>query len=93
MLHQARSAVDAAPQPVDRLDAGIFVLRARQGLDEQIARLQRELAELRAERATWERRVSLLRPASIDPDLLDERARAQLEYIDSRELTFRLRQP
>jgi cell division protein FtsB len=68
-------------------------LRARQGLDQQIARLQGELAELRAERATWERRVSLLRPASIDPDLLDERARAQLEYIDSRELTFRLRQP
>jgi cell division protein FtsB len=64
-------------------------LRARQELEEQIAKLSGELTELRAERMVWERRVSLLRPMSIDPDLLDERARALLEYADPRELTFR----
>ena len=32
-------------------------LRAKQDLDEQIAQLTGELAGLRAERATWERRV------------------------------------
>lgn len=37
-------------------------LRAKQDLDQQIAQLSGELAGLRAERGTWERRVSLLRP-------------------------------
>jgi cell division protein FtsB len=65
-------------------------LRAKQDLDEQIAQLNGELAGLRAERATWERRVLLLRSGSIDPDMLDERARALLNYADPRELTLRL---
>jgi cell division protein FtsB len=51
------------------------------------------LDALKAERATWERRVSLLRPESIDPDMLDERARVLLNYADPRELTLRLKQP
>ena len=62
-------------------------LRARQDLDQQIAELSTELKALRAERANWERRVSLLRPESIDADMLDERARALLNYVDPRELT------
>ncbi|MCC6779009.1 MAG: septum formation initiator family protein [Hyphomicrobiales bacterium] len=66
-------------------------LRARQELEEQIAKLTGELTELRAEHTVWERRVSLLRPMSIDPDLLDERARALLDYTDPRDLTFRLK--
>jgi cell division protein FtsB len=66
-------------------------LRAKQDLEEQIAQLNNELAGLRAERATWERRVLLLRPGSIDPDMLDERARTLLNYADPRELTLRLK--
>ncbi len=66
-------------------------LRARQELEEQIAKLSGEVAELRAERTVWERRVSLLRPMSIDPDLLDERARALLDYTDPRDLTLRFK--
>ena len=66
-------------------------LRAKQDLDAEIARLGTELAELKAERVVWERRVSLLRPSGIDPDLLDERARALLDYMDPRELTLRLK--
>ena len=68
-------------------------LRAKQDLEEQIAQLSDELAGLRAERARWERRVLLLRPGSIDPDMLDERARTLLNYADPRDLTLRLTQP
>jgi cell division protein FtsB len=68
-------------------------LRARQDLDQQISQLTNELAELRAERVIWERRVSLLQPESIDADMLDERARALLNYVDPRELTLQLKQP
>jgi cell division protein FtsB len=67
-------------------------LRAKQDLEEQIAQLNDELAGLRAERARWERRVLLLRPGSIDPDMLDERARTLLNYADPRDLTLRLTQ-
>ena len=73
--------------------SGNHGLRARQDLDQQIAELSDELASLKAERATWERRVALLRPRSIDPDMLDERARVLLNYADPRELTLRLKQP
>lgn len=73
--------------------SGKHGLRARQDLDQQIAQLNDELTALRAERAGWERRVSLLKPESIDPDMLDERARALLNYADPRELTLRLEQP
>jgi cell division protein FtsB len=68
-------------------------LRAQQDLDQQITQLSNELAGLRAERANWERRVFLLQSESIDPDMLDERARALLDYADSRELTLQLKRP
>ena len=68
-------------------------LRAKQDLDQQITQLSNELAALRAERVNWERRVSLLQPESIDADMLDERARALLNYVDPRELTLQLKRP
>ena len=68
-------------------------LRAKQDLDQQIAQLTEELTALKAERGNWERRVALLKPESIDPDMLDERARTLLNYADPRELTLRLKQP
>ena len=68
-------------------------LRAKQDLDQQIAQLSGELATLKVERAGWERRVSLLKAESIDPDMLDERARVLLNYADPRDLTLRLKQP
>lgn len=43
-----------------------------------IGDLQSELAALRAERGRLERRVRLLRPESVDPDMLGERAREML---------------
>ena len=72
---------------------GNYGLRAKQDLDQQITQLTAELAGLKAERATWERRVSLLKSESIDPDMLDERARVLLNYADPRDLTLRLDRP
>jgi cell division protein FtsB len=66
-------------------------LRAKQDLDQHIARLDGELEALKAERTQWERRVALLRPESIDPDLLDERVRALLNYADPRDLILRVK--
>jgi cell division protein FtsB len=61
-------------------------LRAKQDLDQQIEQLGAELAALKAEHAYWERRILMLKPASIDADMLDERARALLGLADPREL-------
>jgi cell division protein FtsB len=73
--------------------SGNHGLRAKQDLDQQIAELSEELGGLKSERAGWERRVLLLKPESIDPDMLDERARVLLNYADPRELTLRRKQP
>ena len=63
-------------------------LRAQQDLEQQLTTMKAELAQLKAERALWERRVSLLRADRIDPDMLDERARSLVGYIDRRDLTL-----
>ena len=71
--------------------SGNHGLRAKQQLDEQIAELTAEFGRAQLERAQWERRVSLLRSDKLDPDLLDERARAELHYIHPREVTLMLK--
>ncbi len=68
-------------------------LRAQQDLDQQFATLTDELGRLKHERAEWQRRVKLLQSSSIDPDTLDERARAVLNYLDPRDLTLMLKRP
>jgi cell division protein FtsB len=68
-------------------------LRAQQDLDQQYAALDEELSRLKHERAEWQHRVSLLQSNSIDPDTLDERARATLNYLDPRDLTMMLKRP
>jgi len=65
-------------------------LRAQQNLDQQMAKMNAELTGLRAKRSVWERRVSLLRSDRIDPDMLDERARALLAYADPHDVTLLL---
>jgi cell division protein FtsB len=66
-------------------------LKAKQDLDQQIAQLTGELAALKLERGDWERRVALLRAESLDPDMLDERARALLDYADPRDVVLRVK--
>src|SRR5262249_34912044 len=65
-------------------------LIAKQDLDQEIGQLTTQLDAVRAERAIWERRVSLLKSDNIDPDLLDERARALLDYAGPRDLVLML---
>jgi cell division protein FtsB len=65
---------------------GKYGLNARQDLDQEIIALTSELERLKKERAEGERRVSQLRSDQVDPDMLDERARYQLDYADPHEL-------
>src|SRR5437763_14166033 len=65
---------------------GKYGLNARQELDSEIIALTAELARLKRERSEAEQRVSLLRSDRVDPDLLDERARYQLDYANPRYL-------
>jgi len=60
-------------------DRGLMAWTQRQALLKQA---QAELAQAQAEREAWERRVSGLRSNHIDPDALDERARAMLNLAD-----------
>jgi cell division protein FtsB len=63
-------------------------LKAKQDLDQQIAELTRERDRLKADRSQWDRRVALLRSTSLDPDMLDERARGLLEYAHPNDVTL-----
>src|SRR5215813_10965263 len=63
-----------------------YGLNARQELDQEIIALTSELARLKRERADGEQRVLLLRSDRVDPDMLDERARFQLDYANPRDL-------
>ncbi|MCK5168156.1 MAG: septum formation initiator family protein, partial [Rhodospirillaceae bacterium] len=44
-------------------------------LEHQVSTLDNKLADLQKERLKLENQVSLLRPDSLDPDMLEERAR------------------
>ncbi|OAF15124.1 MULTISPECIES: septum formation initiator family protein [Bradyrhizobium] len=65
---------------------GKYGLNARQELDQEIIALTSELAQLKRERTRSEQRVSLLRSQKLDPDMLDERARFQLDYANPHDL-------
>jgi cell division protein FtsB len=65
---------------------GKYGLNARQELDQEIIALTDELVRLKRERADIEHRVSLLRTDRLDPDMLDERARYQLNYANPHDL-------
>lgn len=65
-----------------------------------MAHLQREtmiadqnLAEAETTRKIWERRVAALRNQSLDPDMLDERARAILNLAHPDDLVMLKRRP
>jgi len=68
--------------------SGNHGLRAKEDLAFQMKELSEELARLKTERHEWERRVALLRSGSLDPDMLDERARAMLNYVHPRDLVL-----
>ena len=49
-------------------------------LQSQVAEEQSVLDGVKSERKALERRVALLKPESLDPDMLDERVRVMLDY-------------
>jgi cell division protein FtsB len=73
--------------------SGNHGLRAKQDIDEQIGGLSVERDRLKTERAKWERRVALLKSESLDPDMLDERARALLDYVHPNDAVMMLARP
>mgnify|MGYP000852312121 CR=1 FL=1 len=62
-------------------------------IQNRIDTLEHQLAEVEAKRAQLDRQVALLRPESLDPDLLDERARAALGYANPGEIVIFLDPP
>src|SRR6202140_1197931 len=66
-------------------------LIAKRDLDQDIAQLTLDLGAVKAARAVWQRRVSLLKSDNIAPDLLDDRARRLLDHVDPRALTLILK--
>ncbi len=60
-------------------DRGLMAYSQRQAMLKQA---QDDLAQAQAERDTWDRKIAGLRSSHIDPDSLDERARAMLNLAD-----------
>jgi cell division protein FtsB len=58
--------------------------------DSKIAEARARVNEIRAERHALEHRVRLLRPETLDPDLLEESARQVLGYSHSDEVIIRI---
>jgi len=76
------------------LQIGDHGLKARAELEGRKAVLEGELAGLQEVKDRLERDVALLRPESLDPDMLDERARAILNLAHSDDLILlKRRQP
>ena len=65
---------------------GNYGLDARKGYEQDITRLTLERDELKAERKDLERRVALLKPESIDPDMVEELARRDLGFAGPNDL-------
>ncbi len=78
---------------------GYFAYHAIQGergfialthLQNEIQQAENVLAEVRGERERMEQRARLMRPDHLDPDMLEERARAMLNYAHPDDLVMPL---
>ncbi len=69
-------------------ESGSRGLEAKKALKIRAYGLSRDLAAARAERATWEHRVTLLRSEQIDRDLLEERARIVLGRVHANDVVI-----
>lgn len=66
-------------------DYGLFALGK---LRERVASLNSELAAAKASRERLESHVALMRPESLDRDMLDERARQSLDMADAKDIVI-----
>ena len=62
----------------------------RDALAARAVEKEARLAAVREQREALQRQVSLMRPQSIDPDMLDELAREMLDYAKPSELIIKL---
>jgi len=67
---------------------GDYGVLGRIRFERQAVQLQAELTDLRQRRKKLERKVVLLRPQSLDPDMIDERARVNLNLVHRNEITI-----
>ncbi len=67
---------------------GNYGFRAAEQINDRLAALEAEYATLEERRDHLETLVNLLRPESLDPDMLDERIRANLSFAHPRELVI-----
>lgn len=63
-------------------------LNAKRNYEQEAAKLEAELATLKAQRRAIEHKVSLLDPRNLDPDLLDEEGRRQLDFVNAKDLVL-----
>lgn len=66
-------------------DRGIIAMLRMQN---EVHRSEHNLAQVRNDRVTLEQRVKRMRPDGIDPDLLDEQARKQLDVAKPNEMVI-----
>jgi cell division protein FtsB len=66
-------------------DRGVF---AYLHLKTEIARAEGAVAETDVTRQTWERRVASMGNSTLDPDMLDERARSLLNVVQPDEIVI-----
>lgn len=66
-------------------DYGLFALEK---LKDREASLEAALGKARAERQRLESRVALLRPESLDRDMIDERAREALNMANAKDIVI-----
>ena len=81
-------ALGAAGYFAYHLQTGDHGLEARASLEGRKEALEGELEGLKEVRQRLERDVALLRPESLDPDMLDERARAILNLAHEDDLVM-----
>ncbi|NVK35859.1 MAG: septum formation initiator family protein [Rhodobacteraceae bacterium] len=67
---------------------GEFGLVGRARIEHQVADLKQRLDVLVAEREDLVAHVTLLRPESLDPDMVDERARLNLNLVNANEVVI-----
>lgn len=67
---------------------GDYGIWSRDRMQREAIGLEAELAALKAQRQALAKRASLLRPESLDPDMVDERARRNLDVLRPDELVI-----
>ncbi|MEL6734344.1 MAG: septum formation initiator family protein [Pseudomonadota bacterium] len=67
---------------------GHYGVRARIVMEQQIAVLEKDLAERTAARTELEHRVSLIRDGSLEKDMVDEQVRSQLNMARPHEIVL-----